>query len=485
MLELDPEAEWCQEGPTLSNDIWKKFELLLTPPRSPLRDAEDLSMILSCNMEFNMDPIPSSLELPLMEDDDEIYVDLESIGLMESGLNGVPCAHGLGRGTCTSCTQLALAGSELRHDCMWVGTCTAEAHSHTHYHHPRTHKDSGSQITELLMDSSSEATPDVAAGFTYIADLHAVDDVVNTHDDEEVSLHHQFSTHHTARPDTPSESSETDTDEDNDDDQGSEEYHAYHREETSLTGVHVDHCYHALRVPSPTASLSPSSSNGHYSGSSFPHTPSDSEDEIDVVSVGSPNSVYSSSSNTSSSRRQNNTTFITTTTSGMKKVVKVRGGILPVKPTKRMRKRLQQAVAEGVKRKPAAAPDLVRGNVVVLRRVGISTTTKTPKRILRHVPQKAKALRSDSHDPEKREMHNSLERLRRVDLRNSFEELRLLVPEIQDREKAPKVEILRNASQYCHTITIKEQSLVQEKAKLTQYQKKLRERLQTLQRQRR
>ncbi|XP_045605132.2 myc proto-oncogene protein isoform X2 [Procambarus clarkii] len=484
MLQLDPDAEWSEEGPTLSSNIWNKFEMLLTPPRSPLRET-DLNMIF---MDLDIESYLMSLDLPAMEDD-HLNIDLEAIDPVESGLHGLPCTHGLGRGTCTSCTQLALAGSELRHDCMWVGTCTAEAHIHSH-RHPRTHNDSGSQIRELLMDSSS------AVGFTNIADLHPVDDVKDTHmhDDEGASL--QFTNHHIARPDTPSESSETDTDEDNDpydddedDEHGNDDFDVSREEEVYTSdeppsAVHVDHSYHCLRIPSPTPPSPPPMSFDHYSRPSLPHTPSDT-DEIDVVSVGSPDSAYSSSSSRSTSKRHGTTTFITTTTGGgtdLKRIVKVRTGTLPVKPSKRTRKQLQQVVAAGVKRRPNGALN----EVVLLRKASVSSSSlKSPKRLQRnHDNTKRKSHKSDNDAPEKRQMHNSLERMRRVDLRNAFEDLRLLVPDLHDRDKSPKVEILKKASHYCHAMTTKERALAQEKDKQKRYQSELRKRLLILERER-
>ncbi|XP_051172382.1 myc proto-oncogene protein isoform X2 [Leptopilina boulardi] len=57
---------------------------------------------------------------------------------------------------------------------------------------------------------------------------------------------------------------------------------------------------------------------------------------------------------------------------------------------------------------------------------------------------------SDSEpDTEKRSLHNNMERQRRIDLRKAFEDLRLMVPGVERNEKAPKVSILRQAASYC------------------------------------
>lgn len=60
---------------------------------------------------------------------------------------------------------------------------------------------------------------------------------------------------------------------------------------------------------------------------------------------------------------------------------------------------------------------------------------------------------SDSEpDTERRSLHNNMERQRREDLKKFFEDLRRLVPEIQNSEKAPKVTILRQAVKYCQKL---------------------------------
>lgn len=196
--------------------------------------------------------------------------------------------------------------------------------------------------------------------------------------------------------------------------------------------------------------------------------------------------MHSNSSSRSTTKRHGDTTFITTTTTasgGMKKIVRVRTSSLPAKPSRRIRKQLQKAMAAGVKRRGSGVPS--HGSVVLLRKTGVPTSLlKTPKRLQRNlIPRKRRSPKSDSDDPEKRHLHNSLERMRRVDLRNAFEELRSLVPELCDRDKAPKVEILKKASDYCHSVIVKEQNLLQEIERQKRYHNELRKRLLSLQRQ--
>lgn len=81
---------------------------------------------------------------------------------------------------------------------------------------------------------------------------------------------------------------------------------------------------------------------------------------------------------------------------------------------------------------------------------------------LRKVAQKLKSSigscsRNSSDSEEmcesgKRTQHNVLERKRRTDLKNSFFHLRDSVPELEGQERAPKVVILRKASQYINRL---------------------------------
>jgi hypothetical protein len=50
---------------------------------------------------------------------------------------------------------------------------------------------------------------------------------------------------------------------------------------------------------------------------------------------------------------------------------------------------------------------------------------------------------------EKRNLHNNMERQRRIGLKNLFEELKCHIPSLKDKERAPKVNILREAATFC------------------------------------
>ncbi len=102
-------------------------------------------------------------------------------------------------------------------------------------------------------------------------------------------------------------------------------------------------------------------------------------------------------------------------------------------------------------------------------------------------PRKSRGSRagSDSEDNcEKRSQHNSMERQRRVDLRNAFEFLRSLIPDLEATDRAAKVVILKKASNFCQSLTAKEKQHLADKDALQKRQEMLRKRIALLQRRR-
>lgn len=84
---------------------------------------------------------------------------------------------------------------------------------------------------------------------------------------------------------------------------------------------------------------------------------------------------------------------------------------------------------------------------------------------------------SDSEDSERRRNHNILERQRRNDLRSSFLTLRDHVPELAHNEKAAKVLILKKATEYVSSLETEEMRLAQEKDRLQSRRQQLMRRL--------
>ncbi|XP_077367043.1 N-myc protein [Festucalex cinctus] len=84
---------------------------------------------------------------------------------------------------------------------------------------------------------------------------------------------------------------------------------------------------------------------------------------------------------------------------------------------------------------------------------------------------------SDSEDSERRRNHNILERQRRNDLRSSFLTLRDHVPELAYNEKAAKVLILKKATEYVSSLDREERRLQLEKERLQARRQQLMRRL--------
>ncbi|KAM6954302.1 N-myc protein [Aplochiton taeniatus] len=84
---------------------------------------------------------------------------------------------------------------------------------------------------------------------------------------------------------------------------------------------------------------------------------------------------------------------------------------------------------------------------------------------------------SDSEDSERRRNHNILERQRRNDLRSSFLTLRDHVPELAHNDKAAKVLILKKAAEYVSSLETEEGRLQQDKERLQARRQQLMRRL--------
>jgi hypothetical protein len=99
-------------------------------------------------------------------------------------------------------------------------------------------------------------------------------------------------------------------------------------------------------------------------------------------------------------------------------------------------------------------------------------------------PRKTSRFSTDSETDttEKRSQHNNMERMRRIDLRNAFEDLRNLVPNLVDASRAAKVTILKDAAHYCYDLTSRSKALSSELQALRKEQDRLRSNLSKLRR---
>lgn len=265
---------------------------------------------------------------------------------------------------------------------------------------------------------------------------------------------------------------------------------------------------HAHQEMSPSSSSSSSSSSYEYQGTHVGdhsytrpkdryhltglgvQTPSDSEEEIDVVSIGEKN--------------------------------------LPTNPTPRDRRALQNRVAHKIARKqsqtvapahhhrrrnsddgysthhstpasatqsspgksygyspnyltPASSTSISGSNTPLPGSTGSSNASNSRKRPSkddrngknRHHQHRSKKQRipggksiarsAESSEEletlEKRNLHNDMERQRRIGLKNLFEELKRQIPNLRDKERAPKVNILREAATLCTRLNREQEQL--------------------------
>lgn len=83
----------------------------------------------------------------------------------------------------------------------------------------------------------------------------------------------------------------------------------------------------------------------------------------------------------------------------------------------------------------------------------------------------------ESDTIEKRNLHNNMERQRRIGLKNLFDELKQQLPSLAEKERAPKVTILREAAQLCtrlHADDLERQRLEQNQENLMRRVRELR-----------
>merc|ERR1712165_13180 len=79
-----------------------------------------------------------------------------------------------------------------------------------------------------------------------------------------------------------------------------------------------------------------------------------------------------------------------------------------------------------------------------------------------------------------RDLHNSMERQRRVDLRKNFDMLKVCVPELADVEKASKLNILNKAADYCRMLVSMDAKVKKELEKEQQKNELMRKKLEAL-----
>ncbi|XP_024083509.1 transcriptional regulator Myc-A-like [Cimex lectularius] len=165
---------------------------------------------------------------------------------------------------------------------------------------------------------------------------------------------------------------------------------------------------------------------------------------------------------------------------------------LPTNPSRQARFQLQQKMATAI-----TTNSLLSASRAVSKRLNVkepkrkrrnsdSDDTETEETIVRkkwRTPKKSRFPADSEPDSlEKRSQHNNMERMRRIELRNAFEELRGLVPTLSGNNRAPKVTILKDATSYLYDLKLKDKTLQMQVAELRADQDRLRTTLSRLRR---
>jgi hypothetical protein len=171
-------------------------------------------------------------------------------------------------------------------------------------------------------------------------------------------------------------------------------------------------------------------------------------------------------------------------------VSKVVAGALPTNPSTKDRRQLQMTME-------SCFPRGLKTIMPVKRVAAPGPTKKAPEnrgraRQYKRVKQNQRQYKkrnnygpSSDSEPEpleKRHLHNNMERQRRIDLRNLFNDLKKLVPEVNKKQRAAKVLILRGAAQYCEDLSKTSDVLGMRVEHLRQKQARLRAQLSKLRR---
>lgn len=117
--------------------------------------------------------------------------------------------------------------------------------------------------------------------------------------------------------------------------------------------------------------------------------------------------------------------------------------------------------------------------VAVRPKAGMSTTSPT-KEYKKDLKRQTSATSDEDGEINKRATHNVLERKRRNDLKTSFHVLREEVPELKDNERAAKVTILRKAKECVDKLKNDETRFLEELTKERRRNEDLLDRLHTL-----
>lgn len=192
--------------------------------------------------------------------------------------------------------------------------------------------------------------------------------------------------------------------------------------------------------------------NFDYLGVQTPSDSGESEEEIDVVSVGTSQQPLVSSTH-------------------------VRTDTLPRAPSAQERHHIQRTVESAIT--PRSPRAIARKRLVPPPGIASSSGRRRTRGPGRKGRRSNTDTDSEAESPEieRRSIHNDMERQRRIGLKNLFDELKKQIPATRDKERAPKVVILREAAALCRKLSqedIEREKLRKKQNQLVSRLKKLR-----------
>ncbi|XP_043544478.1 myc proto-oncogene protein-like [Chiloscyllium plagiosum] len=415
----EEENFYQQQLPAPSEDIWKKFELLPTPPLSPSRrpsfslfpsNADQLEMVT----EFLGDDLVN--QSFICDADSETV--LKSIVLQDCMWSGFSAAAKLEKVVSERLASLQAARKEPGALC--ISSTLSSSSSPTPLRSPSCNAPASAGAAALTSPAAPSSSAASAAGAapghlgmglgaassTYLHDLNtSATDCI----DPSVVFPYPFAEHKVSLPlppgagsppatDTPSDSEEEQEDEEDEDD--------YEEEE-------------------------------------------EDEEEIDVVTV---------------EKRQPSTRKAELNTNTVR--------VSRPQHSPLVLKRCHVSTHQHNYAAPSPQPPTKRLKVEssrVLKQISTNSKGKCPS-----------PRTSDSEENDKRRTHNVLERQRRNELKLSFFALRDQIPEVAMNDKAAKVVILKKATEHILSIQSNEQRLILEKEQLRRKQEQLKHRLEQL-----
>jgi len=285
----------------------------------------------------------------------------------------------------------------------------------------------------------------------------------------------------TSSSDCSSIKSEMETDED---DIASEKKHNQEEERKTMSPAHIitslDHCYNIS---------STHLDNDRFLTKSGPLTPpvsSDDEDSNHQTNFNFSNSCTNLNRNKSSNLTKQKRIITTSNKAHMQSLLK--------RPTQRQRTTSEAKFSINLKVNLKASDksrSLLKQKVKIVRTPFLKKTSSTESQLKKSLfeahrtsqsaMRKRKERSLKMQEGEAREVHNQMERQRRNELKVSFDELRVHLPDIASSDKASKQQILDKAVETCLTMRSTESSLKTKVTSLNKTNSQLKEKLRKLQ----